>query len=115
MSLGFQTKRLSAEQAGAIYDVLVQMCGAYEGDRDSFVLHFCESPLEDMTSQWRFGGLLGFGGKFNWIHMSVSLYQDDLTPLRAGIQQRANARLAALRNEWAKEASEAAEAFDTKG
>lgn len=108
-------RRWSREKANAVYDVLVQECGAYKGFREDFVLHFCEDPLDRLTSQWRFGGLLGFGGKFNWIHMSVSLYQDDLTPLRAGIQQRANARLAALRNEWAKEASEAAEAFDTKG
>lgn len=105
--------RLSTQQAHAIYDVLTQMCGAYEGDRDSFVLHFCESPLEHVTSQWRFGGLLGFGGKFHWQMMNVSLYREDETPLRLSAQQRTNLRLAELRREW--EAKAAAEAQSTEG
>lgn len=61
----FQTDRgisLTGTEAGAVYDLLVEKCGAYPRDRDGFILH--HQYIKNGSSEWRFGGLLGSGGKF---------------------------------------------------
>lgn len=61
-----QTRRpvnLTSEEAGAVYDLLVSKCGAYARDRDGFILHHADISAS-WGSEWRFGGMLGSGGKF---------------------------------------------------
>ena len=83
------------EVANKIYDILVEECGAWEGDRDMFLFHF-----KDIT-EYRFCGNLGFGGKiwrrqplFSPPSYWVSCYPEDRTPSINEMVQKANARLA---------------------
>jgi len=54
------TTRLTAAQANAVYDLLVQHAGASEEGRESFV----SAETSQHCTEYRFGGSLGFGGKF---------------------------------------------------
>ena len=50
-----------------VYTILVEECGAPEGShRQSFIQYHTEEKPEWIrpTTEWRFGGKLGFGGKF---------------------------------------------------
>lgn len=78
-----------------VYDILIQECGANEGDRSSF----CLSQIEkDYPREWRFCGKLGFGGKFwrNSGRLYVNCYNEDETPERLEMIKKANERLAKL-------------------
>lgn len=84
------------EEADRIYTVLVEICGAYDDrwTRGSFVMHVQRPTF----TEWRFGGKLGFGGKF-WINAGkwyVNYYQEDETPEMVQIVKEANARLASI-------------------
>lgn len=75
-----------------IYDMLLE-AGATERWRTDFVLH-----MSGTTREYRFGGMLGFGGKFynpsgRWY---ISCYPEDRTDERATIIEGINARLRAL-------------------
>lgn len=83
------------EAAGKIWDILVECAGAYDSkrERDSFI-HY---QLKGCT-EYRFGGKLGFGGKF-WNNASmwyVNCYKEDLTPELEKIIEDTNTRLKAL-------------------
>lgn len=93
---------LTAEQANAVYDVLVEHAGASEQGRDGFVV----TQVNTHCQEYRLGGALGFGGKF-WrttgIHRedpdltwSVSAYPEDMTPERRRAIDDTNQALAAL-------------------
>lgn len=80
-------KGYSDELAHAVYDVLVNVCGAAEGDRYSFIY----SATRGTLSEWRFCGHLGFGGKYRAESFRVDCYSEDETPERLEIIERANA------------------------
>jgi hypothetical protein len=68
--------QMTREQADAVFDVLVEHAGASDGWRDDFV----ERQVAGSTDEYRFQGLLGFGGKFwncngRWY---VSAYPEDV-------------------------------------
>lgn len=88
------SKDLTDQQADAIYDILVQECGALEDGRLSFV----SNQIADFIGEWRFCGKLGFGGKFrrDMDVMYVSCYPEVLTKERETMITAANDRLAAL-------------------
>jgi hypothetical protein len=76
--------------ANLIYDILVSTCGASDNGwgRYDFVHHF-------PTSEYRFQGSLGFGGKF-WVNHGcwyVNCYREDETPGRLDAIASANVRL----------------------
>ena len=81
----------------AVWDsVLVPHCGAPNAvtDRDGFLWTQVEDKYP--TSQYRFCGLFGFGGKLMTDHelrCSVSYYQEDRTEQREATQKVANAKL----------------------
>jgi hypothetical protein len=54
------TATLTADQANAIYDILVQHAGASERGRDDFVC----VQVDVHVDEYRFQGALGMGGKF---------------------------------------------------
>jgi hypothetical protein len=90
---------MTRDQANAVYDILVQECGASEtylscSERG----HFIQQQIEREVTEWRFCGNLGFGGKFWRIggRLYVSCYRDDETPERLKMIEAANKRLAAL-------------------
>lgn len=83
--------------ARRIWAILAEECGS-EGEqtRNGFLIH-----VPDGCREYRFCGHLGFGGKFyaerdRW---RVGCYREDETPDRLAMIARANARLAALRDE----------------
>lgn len=93
------TSPLTEEQAHRIYDVLQECAGASAShdDRMSFVYEYTSSAP---TTEWRFQGSLGFGGKFRYFPPNrpwyVDCYPEDLTPERKGVLEKTNARLQEL-------------------
>ena len=85
---------MNEQKANAIFDILVQECGASEEDRLGFVY---QQTTEDVR-EWRFCGFLGFGGKF-WNKadgICVNCYREDETPERRKMIDAANKRLEAV-------------------
>lgn len=83
--------------ANRIYDVLVEHAGAPEEGRESFVYHHVKEVWPPST-EWRFCGHLGFGGKF-WVHhddYTVTCYREDETPERMVIIENVNSLLKKL-------------------
>jgi hypothetical protein len=85
---------LTPKQADDVYDVLVEEAGASEDWRRTFVYSHTIQPT---TSEFRFIGTLGMGGKFWSSNYTVSCYPEDETPERLETINRINARLADLR------------------
>lgn len=81
------------------FDILVNDAGASALDQTSFVLAYTE--VEHRATEFRFGGHLGFGGKFwrNNGRFYVSCYREDATPEKTQVIQIVNAKLSALANE----------------
>lgn len=79
--------------ANEIYDILVELGGAYEHARDQFL-----AAAAHGITEYRFGGHLGFGGKFwttkgGW---TVDCYPEDETAGRLATIDDINHRLATL-------------------
>jgi hypothetical protein len=70
-------KQLSEKKANAIYDILTSKAGANEAMRDTFIYHHCKSRYG--CDEFRFGGKLGFGGKYYSHTNTVSCYTEDET------------------------------------
>lgn len=94
-------RKITTEQANAAYDILVREAGANgdHGERYSFVYHVSQSPRP--TNEYRFGGKLGFGGKFrnngnNDGIPYVDCYREHLTPEVQAVIATTNAALLAL-------------------
>lgn len=92
------SRPLTAEQANAIWDVLVEHAGASQGGRADFV----DVETWQDCAEYRFMGALGFGGKFwrNRGRWYVTAYPEDVKG-RSERQQAidaTNAALAALKN-----------------
>lgn len=85
-------KPLSPVTANLIYDILVKICGAAESERQGFVY---DQTGNNPTDEWRFRGLLDFGGKFwrNCGKIYVTCYKEDETPARLEIIEKANEAL----------------------
>jgi len=85
--------------ARAIYDILIEECRANPEEYDRW--GFARSQAEG-CSEWRFCGVLGFGGKFrvNPWKWYVDCYPEDETPERKAMISAANARLDALHETW---------------
>ncbi len=67
---------LTIEQANAVFDVLVEVAAAPVGMRDNFV----HAQTTGHCSEYRFQGVLGFGGKF-WRSSNrwyVTAYPEDV-------------------------------------
>ena len=85
------------DMANRAFDILVEHAGAPENWRGSFI-HGWGTP------EFRFIGMLGFGGKF-WVNQSdsynngkpyVNCYPEDLTPERGQTIENVNRLLATL-------------------
>jgi hypothetical protein len=87
---------LSSAVANQIWTILVEEVRAREEDRSGFIQHQGKGCTE-----WRFGGVLGFGGKFwnNSGRWYVNCYPEDLAcqPGWVATIVRTNARLESLR------------------
>jgi hypothetical protein len=88
--------------ATRVYDVLVEECGARDGefDRMNFVIEYERCTREPgPPSEYRFKGDLGFGGKFHYPSMKVDCYPEDENASTLRKVEAANARLAILAEE----------------
>lgn len=87
---------MTQERAAAVYAILKEECGAPGGlMEDGFVYEFTKVDDEyGPTSEWRFQGNLGFGGKFRYPRMRVDCYKEDESPERLAAIERANTKLA---------------------
>jgi hypothetical protein len=86
--------------ADAVYDILVEECGATESWRTYFRTSWMEhsSDYPDYPFEYRFSGSLGFGGKFYdsggcWY---VAYYPEDKTAEREAMVAAAQPRIEAL-------------------
>ena len=81
-----------------VWDILVAHAGAYEKDRDRFVQACLVKDYFGRLTEWRFGGHLGFGGKFwrNDGRLYISCYKEDMTKKAQKIIDKVNALLAEL-------------------
>lgn len=89
---------MTPEHAAAAHDILVERAGADREDRYSFIFHICKPQP---TTEYRFGGLLGHGGKFRNPRDGeripyIDCYPEDLTDERRAIIGDVNAELVAL-------------------
>lgn len=89
--------RLSKRMANRVYDILVEVCGALEAQRDRFVAYQTERA-DGQCSEWRFQGRLGFGGKFWRQHgrLYVNYGSEDASDEKMSICNEANHRLGKL-------------------
>jgi len=94
-------RQITPEQANAAYDILVKHAGASGIDwhRQGFV--HAVSITKTPTTEYRFQGSLGFGGKFrnngnNGDVPHVDCYREDETPKRRAVILATNALLAEL-------------------
>lgn len=88
--------KITAAKADAIYQILVDECGAQD---DKFAAYSFVHHVAKGTDEYRFIGSLGFGGKFRNNQMPcpyVDCYREDETPARLKAIERANARLKVL-------------------
>ena len=88
-------KKITVNQANQVYDVLVKMGSASESMRDSFIYHHCES--KNGCSEWRFGGKLGFGGKYRVQCNKVDCYSEEETPSILNLITEINNELSKLK------------------
>lgn len=88
---------MTAEQASAVYDILVADCGAVEDKyaRTAFVHHHVKGCRE-----YRCCGVFGFGGKFYLDNFSVDGYPEDMTPELVQIRDAVNAKLVVLKHSY---------------
>ncbi len=89
------SEQISPKAAVAIYAVL-RLLGASHHDEEVFVQRFTS---EQPPPEWRFQGMLGFGGKFyrdEWT-WRVGCYREDDTDARRAAMASANLLLETLR------------------
>jgi hypothetical protein len=67
----------------AVYDILVRIGRADPKDKSDFVRSFMDKKYP--CTEWRFCGLLGFGGKYR-SYNKVNCYSEDETPERLDIE-----------------------------
>lgn len=87
---------LDEKLAADVYDILVQLGGAQEHWRPTFI----EYVTTTEHSEWRFMGHLGAGGKFYVPNFRVDMYRESETPERIAIRAQINERLAPLATSW---------------
>jgi hypothetical protein len=85
---------MNKNRANKIYDILVNLGGASERMKDSFIYHHCES--NDGCDEWRFGGKLGFGGKYRSRTNTVDCYLEDETISKKHLIKNINLELSKI-------------------
>jgi len=90
----YQQTPMTKTLANKIYDILVDIGGAPERDREYFLYHHTSN---EPCGEWRFCGKLGFGGKFRSDSNRVDCYQEDMTPERMVIISEINNELSKLK------------------
>lgn len=93
-----EIRRLTQEQAVRVYKVLLEQCGARPAE-DAVAGFVHEFTRENPTSEYRFCGALGSGGKFRFPRFTVDCYPEDSNPIRDKMVADGNAALAVVKAE----------------
>lgn len=90
-------REITEAQAEHIFDLLVEHAGAHEFDRKQFLC----AQIERDCREFRFCGVLGFGGKFwnNNGRLYINCYNEDETPKRKRTINKVNKLLEAYEKE----------------
>lgn len=93
---------ITEEMAKAIWRILVEVCGAHEDSDGRQEMWFVMGVTQPRFTEYRFGGKLGFGGRFwqSYNRWYVSYYKEDETEERREIVAEADRRLAVLRSKF---------------
>ncbi len=90
---------LAPDEAHAVWDLLVAKAGASPHDEDHYAFVAYLTAEDAFPHEYRFCGLLGFGGKLHTNHhpaLSVSCYREDRDEVRDAIVATVNEDLARL-------------------
>lgn len=88
---------MNKEQLNKIYNILIKYAGTYPRMRDTFIQnHITERPCKE----WRFGGKLGFGGKYWSEDNKVSCYPEDKTESMTILINNINSELNKITNAY---------------
>lgn len=92
---------LTTSQANAIYDILVREAGA--SNREFHRTNFVVAAIREDITEYRFGGALGFGGKFFNTHDTwyVSASPEDMSCQVMSMIMTTNWELAKLKSSYA--------------
>lgn len=96
---GYERRRLTVEESNALFDVVVEVCGARESMRSQWLAYTARENPGDSGLEFRFQGNLGFGGKLNYDGFRpayVSYYSENRNAERDAAETLANERLAAV-------------------
>jgi len=88
----YHSEIMTAERANKVYDLLVNIGKASENDRENFIYHHTENGC----GEWRFGGALGFGGKYLSRYNKVTCYEEEENPKRIKLMEKLNTTLATV-------------------
>lgn len=94
-----QSRRSALDETAAhrVWDVIVEKAGARESDREDGVRYL--TTASDFAHEFRFIGLLGFGGKvrFSDEHGAwIDCYREDRDEVKDAILSHVNERLALI-------------------
>ena len=92
--------KAKTEYFNKVYDILVNLGGAGEYNRESFINNHTSSidlPNDAPCTEWRFMGHLGFGGKYWSERNEVNCYREDETPEREVLIDKINMALGELK------------------
>ena len=79
---------MDVKQFNKVYDILVEMGGASESMRSSFIQNHLDEQFP--CYEWRFMGKLGYGGKYRSRKNAVDCYSEDETPERMKLIEQIN-------------------------
>ena len=81
---------MTPKQANGVYDLLVRDGGASESMRGEFISYHTSDVN---CPEWRFGGKLGFGGKYYGRENRVGCYSEEDTKERRQLIDSINVKL----------------------
>lgn len=77
-----------------VYDILINLGNAIPSMRETFI--YAHLHKKHPTTEWRFQGYLGFGGKYRSETNTVDCYREDETPKRLTLIEKMNKELEKL-------------------
>lgn len=97
--MSFAKRPLTPEEANALFDVVVAVCGANESLRNQWLHYAADAEAYRSGLEFRFIGDLGFGGKLlydGYRPAHVTYYAESREPARDAMVTQANERLGAV-------------------
>lgn len=87
--------RLKQEFYDKVYTILVKNCAAVSTMREPFVVYHMDESID--YHEWRFSGMLGFGGKYRKYYNRIDYYVEDRTDARDKLVDKVNGKLDQLK------------------